>query len=238
LVNQLERDVLYSTKPPKADPSIERLRRFIADGGYSSGDRLPAERELTEHLAVTRTELRKALDALEREGAVWRHVGKGTFVADQSEGGKPTDAIFDLGRKLTPFRMMRARLVIEPAIAREAAINASGEDIRLMQRAMDRTRSATTWAEYEEQDDVLHHQIATASDNLLLVSLFDQLNLVRRAVSWGSVVRATARPSETHTSFAEHDAIAAAIAERNPDAAHEAMRTHLRSVSDRLFGDA
>ncbi|MFT7107178.1 MAG: DNA-binding FadR family transcriptional regulator, partial [Yoonia sp.] len=41
-----------------------------------------------------------------------------------------------------------------------------------------------------------------------------------------------------HTSFAEHDAIVATIAARNPDAAHEAMRIHLRSVSDRLFGDA
>ena len=229
--------MLQTKKQHKTDPSVTLLRSFIAEGGYETGDRLPAERELTERLALTRTELRKALDALEREGRVWRHVGKGTFVADGSVSNESADAVVELGRKLTPFRMMRARLVIEPAIAREAAVNASGEDLRLMQRAMKRTRDATTWAEYEQHDDLLHHHIATASDNLLLVTLFEQLNLVRRAVSWGSVVRATSRPPQTHTSFNEHDAITAAIAERNPDAAYEAMRAHLRSVSDRLFGD-
>lgn len=230
--------MLHSSKAIEADPSVHLLRSFIADGGYTSGDRLPAERELTQRLALTRSQLRKALDALEREGTVWRHVGKGTFVAGEDASAEPSDAIVGLGRKLTPFRMMRARLVIEPAIAREAAINASGDDLRLMGRAMERTRNATTWAEYEEHDDLLHQHVATASDNLLLVTLFEQLNLVRRAVSWGSVVRANAGPSPTHTSFGEHDAIAVAIRAHDPDAAYAAMRTHLRSVSDRLFGDA
>jgi DNA-binding FadR family transcriptional regulator len=228
--------VLYSEKPLKADPSIERLRSFIADGGYEAGDRLPAERELTDRLAMTRTELRRALDVLEHEGAVWRHVGKGTFVAD-GDGAEATDALGSLGRKLTPFRMMRARLVIEPAIAREAAVNASGEDLSSMRRAMERTRLATTWSEYEEHDDQLHHHIARASDNLLLVALFQQLNQVRRAVAWGNVVRESSHPSPSHTSFDEHDAIATAIADRNPEAAYEAMRSHLRSVSNRLFGE-
>lgn len=225
-----------SERPVKSEPAIERLRDFIAEGNFASGDRLPSERALTGRLKMTRTELRKALDALEREGAVWRHVGKGTFVADTDVGNVPDDLI-GLGRRLTPFRMMRARLVIEPAIAREAAVNASSEDLTQMQRAMDRTQSATTWAEYEEQDDKFHHHVAQASDNSLLVFLFQQLNEVRRSVAWGSVVRESARPPQKHTSFNEHEAIVQAIADRNPNAAYEAMRTHLRSVSGRLFGD-
>ncbi|MGY9048671.1 hypothetical protein P775_03535 [Puniceibacterium antarcticum] len=227
----------YSERSLKADPVVEKLRGFIQEGDYTGGDRLPAERDLTVRLEMSRTELRKALDALEREGMIWRHVGKGTFVSDPCEGNAP-DALVQLGRNLTPFRMMRARLVIEPAIAREAAINASGTDLSNMQRAMERTRSATTWAEYEEQDDQLHRHIAEASDNLLLVSLFEHLNHVRRAVAWGSVVRATTRPAASHTSFSEHDSLVQAIASRAPDAAHDAMRMHLRSVSDRLFGEA
>lgn len=217
------------------DP-VTRLRSYIAEGGFAQGEKLPAERHLTDELGVTRSTLRKALDALERDGLISRHVGRGTFVADGAPQA-PTDAMTDLGRRLTPFRMMRARLTIEPAIAREASVNASGDALMRMQRAIQRAHAATTWTEYEAQDDIFHRTVAEASDNLLLLALFDQLNQVRRAVAWGSVARLSVRPSRDHSSFAEHEAITAAIANRDPVAAYETMRVHLRSVSQRLFGE-
>lgn len=222
--------------PDNLDP-VERLRSYIMDGGFTQGVRLPPERHLTDELGMSRSTLRKALGALERDGVIWRHVGKGTFVADGSPQA-PSGAMVELGRQLTPFRMMRARMAIEPAIAREAAVNASGDTQMRMQRALERSKAAATWREYEIQDDIFHRTVAEASDNLLLLSLFDQLNGVRRAVAWGSVTRRSALPSPDHSSFAEHDAIARAIANRDPVAAYEAMRAHLRSVSQRLFGES
>jgi DNA-binding FadR family transcriptional regulator len=235
LVNQKGDFGLAPIGPIPEDPNVSRLRRYIFDGGYEAGARLPAERELTETLAMTRGTLRKALDALEREGRLWRHVGKGTFVAAATTS-EPAGALAELGRQLTPFRMMRARQVIEPALAREAAVNASSEALGLMQLAMERAHSAPNWRDYEIQDDNFHRAIAAASDNMLLLALFDQFNQVRRAVAWGTVTRDTPRPSSNHSSFAEHEAIASAIAARNPEGAYEAMRRHLRSVSERLFG--
>jgi DNA-binding FadR family transcriptional regulator len=223
------------------DP-VTRLRGFIEEGDYADGGKLPPERHLSDQLGVSRATLRKALDALERDGLIWRHVGKGTFVA----GGTPSKPVqpgpvsatmIELGRQLTPFRMMRARMAIEPAIAKEAAVNASGEALHRMRLAIDRSKDATTWKEYEVQDDLFHRSVAEASDNLLLLTLFDQLNDVRRAVAWGSVTRETARPSTDHSSFLEHDAISIAIANRDPHAAYEAMRKHLGSVARRLFGE-
>lgn len=218
------------------DP-VARLRGFILDGGYAGGGKLPPERHLSEQLGLSRATLRKALDALERDGVIWRHVGKGTFVSEDVPRSTPSSAMVELGRQLTPFRMMRARLAIEPAIAREAAVNASGETMHKMQRAIERAKAATTWNEYEVQDDLFHRAIAEASDNVLLLALFDQLNEVRRAVAWGSVTRQSTKPSPDHSSFAEHDAIAAAIASRDPGAAYDAMRRHLGSVANRLFGE-
>lgn len=211
-----------------------RLRDFIRDGAYSPGDRLPPERELIGELDVSRSALRRGLDALERQGAIWRHVGKGTFVSSGMQDA-PGGSLLELGRQLTPFRMMRARICIEPAIAREAAINASGEAMTRMRLAMERAAAASTWAEYESQDDKFHRSIAEGCDNVLLLALFDQLNQVRRTVAWGSVTRETVRPAPDHSSFVEHVAIAEAIRNRSPEAAYEAMRAHVRSVSARLF---
>lgn len=226
--------MLSRLEPSDRDATIVALKSFIDAGSYSPGDRLPPERNLIGELGVTRTTLRKALDALEREGTIWRHVGKGTFVA--GNGGNRT-GISEIAHQMTPVRMMRARLSIEPAIAREAAINASREIMVRIKTARDRSRSANTWAEYETQDDLLHRTIAEATDNILLVSLFDHLNQVRRAVALDNVVRGTARPPADHSSFAEHDTLVAALEARDPTAAHDAMRNHLRSVSARLFGE-
>jgi len=221
----------------EAQDPVERLRAFITDSGHAKGSRLPAERQMSEALGLSRATLRRALDALEREGLIWRHVGKGTFLTDDAPVQAPSLAAVELGRQLTPFRMMRARLAIEPAIAREAAVNASGETLQKMQAAIARAKAAESWAEYEVQDDLFHRAVAEASDNLLLLALFNQLNEVRRAVAWGSVTRESPRPSPDHSSFAEHDAIAAAISSRDAGAAYEAMRRHLGSVARRLFSE-
>lgn len=198
---------------------------------------MPSERDLIVELGMSRNALRKALDALDHDGTIWRHVGKGTFVA-ADDGQKGAGAIEQLGGQMTPVRMVQARLCIEPPLAREAAIHASRSAIANINQAKDAARAATTWAEYEAQDDLFHRRVAQASDNILLLTLFDHLNAVRRAVSGGAVIRATERPTAEHRSFDEHDRIAAAIEARDPHAAHMAMRRHIGSVSDRLFGEA
>jgi len=229
----LDRDALMA-----AGEAVTDLRDYITSNGLKPGERLPAERALTAQLGVTRNTLRKALDALERDGIIWRHVGKGTFVSATSDDlDKMTKSPVSLGKQLTPFKMMRARLAIEPAIAREAAINASGDVIARLTGTIQRMRAAPSWKQYETQDDVFHREVAEASDNLLLLSVFDQLNMVRRAVAWGAVKRHSVRPPADHGSFAEHEDIVLSITNRDPAAAHEAMRKHLRSVAERLFGE-
>jgi DNA-binding FadR family transcriptional regulator len=186
---------------------------------------------------MPRGALRRAFDALEREGLIWRHVGKGTFVARDAPADFSLPAAWtgEVVRQLTPLRMVRARLCIEPAIASEAALNASADKIAQMRLALERASAASNWEDYEAQDDLFHRAVAEATDNLLLLGLFDQLNTVRRGVAFGVVKRATPRPSPDHLSFSEHERIADAIERRDRIAAQEAMRKHLQSVSRRLF---
>ncbi len=214
----------------------QQLKSFIDAGGYAPGDRLPSERELIDQLGVSRSTLRKGLDALEREGKIWRHVGKGTFISSHCEIGSYPH-LSALSQQITPVQIMRARLSLEPAIAREAAANASTEVVIKLKEARDKAMAATSWEAYEKQDDAFHYAIAEATGNILLHSLFDHLNQVRRAVAWAQVVRATEQPASDHSSFAEHEQIVRAIEARDPMAAHKAMQNHLNSVSARLFGD-
>lgn len=59
----------------------QALRQFIESGRWAPGHRLPGERELMRMFNVSRTTVREALDALERDGLISRQHGRGTFVA-------------------------------------------------------------------------------------------------------------------------------------------------------------
>ena len=212
---------------------VTQLRAYLAQGELPDDGRLPPERELSAALGVSRTELRKALDVLEAEGQLWRHVGKGTFM-----GSRPLDTFADitaLARRSNPTEVMRARLVIEPEIARAAAFTATPAAISEMRLCLARSRQAETWRQYEGWDTRLHRTIAEATQNSLLLGLFDTLNAVRRAVTWGRLRTAPVRPLPSHHSFIEHDALVDAIEHRDMSGAATAMRTHLQSVERKLL---
>ncbi|QIB36354.1 FadR/GntR family transcriptional regulator [Ancylobacter pratisalsi] len=212
---------------------VTQLRAYLAQTDLPEDGRLPPERELSAALGVSRTELRKALDVLESEGQLWRHVGKGTFV-----GSRPLDTFADiaaLARRSNPAEVMRARLVIEPEIARAAAFTATPASISEMRLCLSRSRQAETWRQYEGWDTRLHRTIAEATQNSLLVGLFDTLNAVRRAVTWGRLRTAPVRPLPSHHSFVEHETLVDAIEHRDMAGAAIAMRAHLHSVERKLL---
>jgi len=211
--------------------ALARLRGFLGEVPLDA--RLPPERELAATLGVSRAELRKALAQLEAEGVLWRHVGKGTFL-----GSRPIDTVADVAamtRRTNPAEVMQARLVLEPEVARLAALNATSADIAELRTCVAKTRTAETWRQYEAWDNRLHRAIGEAAQNGLLLGLLDTLNAVRRAVTWGRLRRDPVRPSPSHHSFEEHDALVAAIEERDPARAAAAMRAHLRSVERNLL---
>ncbi|MEV6757286.1 GntR family transcriptional regulator [Streptomyces sp. NPDC051214] len=60
------------------------LRQQIATGGFSAGDQLPAESELTKLFGASRPTIRDALSMLENEGLIMRLHGRGNFVRHTS----------------------------------------------------------------------------------------------------------------------------------------------------------
>lgn len=213
--------------------ATSQLRAYIRDRNFRAGDKLPPERKLGPELGLRRSSLRRALEVLVDDGVLWRHVGQGTFLAaDQDRLDKGNLAA--LARDISPADAMRARAAFEPAVAREASLHASAGAIAQLKAVANRSRRCATWREYEVLDTDFHRGIAEACASPTLLALFDQLNALRRMVSWGTARRTGPRPPESHASFDEHEAILRAIAERDPEAAEAAMRCHLLSVAARL----
>ena len=213
--------------------ALVQLRAFLAQQAYDPNTRLPPERELADSLGVSRGDLRKALAVLEEQGDLWRQVGKGTFT-----GVRPVaeiDSVAVIAKQTSPAEVMRARLVIEPELAREAALHATAADVATLRHCAESARQAETWRHYENWDNRLHRAIAEAGQNALLLAVFDTINAVRRTVVWGRLRNHQPVPPRDHHSFADHDAIVDAIEDRNLAAAASLMRLHLQHVQDRLI---
>jgi GntR family transcriptional regulator len=58
------------------------LRQKIVSDEWKPGDLLPTEKNLQEQFNVSRATVRQALDMLVNEGLIYRHRGRGTFVAE------------------------------------------------------------------------------------------------------------------------------------------------------------
>lgn len=61
-----------------------QLRQLILSGRWANGSRIPSESQFAEHLNVSRTTIRLALQQAELEGLVERIPGKGSFVTHRT----------------------------------------------------------------------------------------------------------------------------------------------------------
>ncbi|WP_134680356.1 FadR/GntR family transcriptional regulator [Paracoccus ravus] len=209
--------------------ALERLRAYLSEAGVRAGGKLPTERQLAGTLGIGRRAVRRALEALEAEGLIWRRQGSGTFVGPNPETG---DAV-----ATTDFlEIMEVRLRIEPQLAALAAMRAKPEQIARMQELADRIAQCEDADARELWDGTLHRQIAQAAGNALFLSLFDRVNRLRQDEAWQRLrERARGGNGTRDVTLRQHHAIIAAIAARDPQAAAEDMRQHLLMLQEKLI---
>lgn len=85
-------DVTLAARSP-IQRTLDGIRRLIQAGGLKAGQRLPAEDALAAQFAVSRSTVRKALEALSDEGVVRREPHRGCVVARETESDTATHAI-------------------------------------------------------------------------------------------------------------------------------------------------
>ncbi|MDQ0382668.1 FadR/GntR family transcriptional regulator [Amycolatopsis thermophila] len=201
------------------------------DGSLGPGAKLPTERALVERLSAPRSAVRRALEALERDGLVERHVGRGTFLTDAIAShaeSAPSDT--------SPAEIMQVRLLLEPQVTILAARVATQLDLDRIGQALAAGGSASDFDGFERWDATLHRSIAIAAHNGLLMSMFEVMNTARSLPVWGNLKRRTSTPELRACYHREHTDIVEALRDRDPDGAGAAMRHHLQHVTDTLLG--
>jgi DNA-binding FadR family transcriptional regulator len=211
---------------------VEALQAVLSSDLYPLHSRLPAERQLCELLKVSRSALRNGLDKLERDGRIWRHVGKGTFV-----GGRPQSVqscAEALGNDTTLSELLEARMLTEPQVARLAALRAEPSDIDLMQHYDRAAARAGDWTSWDQWDELFHRAIVEAGGNGLMINAMDQILRIKKRTPWTITRAQTFDPGLRNRYAAEHRAVIEAIAAHDPKRAEDAMALHIRGISSSI----
>jgi DNA-binding FadR family transcriptional regulator len=206
------------------------LLEAVAQGTINPGGKLPTERDLASRFGLPRNTVRKTLAQLEAEGAITRHVGRGTFLADT--GGFPAGSI----SHTSPAELMEARMRLEPATAELIVINATPADFERMETCLDHAERGATLDDFEVWDAALHQALAAATHNRFVIRVFDMATAVRHQTEWGKLKDRVVTPERRIKYQEEHRAIVNALKARDADQARAAMLAHLQHARRNLFG--
>lgn len=214
-----------------AQDLAERINR----GDYSTGDKLPPERELASQLQVSRTTVREALLALEIMRYVDIRVGSGVVVLSEATRDRDRGDLID-SDAVGPWEVLEVRRVVEGQAAFLAATRMSDALLLLLEANIARMSSALDDVPtFDAADEEFHRLIAQGAENNLMFSYIEHLWQMRESALWSTWYGKTRRRENRERSLADHRTIYLALKRHDPSMAQTAMHAHLDVLAGRFF---
>ncbi|MBL8382627.1 MAG: FadR family transcriptional regulator [Burkholderiales bacterium] len=210
-----------------------RIREQVAEGRLKPGDKLPAERELAQQLAVGRNALREALRSLEMAGVVELRKGAkgGAFIRGGDAGrlAQVMQDMFSLG-SISVEELTESRVHIQDQVVRLACARATRADFEALAANIDRTEAATrdgAFLDRVECSREFYRLLAQATHNQVMSMIVASLTEILMGFVYARVAgggKPQPRLIEKRREFL------AALRARDADTACRLMHTHLESV--------
>lgn len=211
---------------PVREMLLHKLVDQIVSGELAEGSTLPNEAELKEQYGVSRTTLRESMQHLVAQGMVRSRTRAGTSVLSRDNWNYLDPIVLEAAMRHPSDErfytsLTDARMVLEPAAAEAAAVNATTGQIMAISRAFEAmvaTHSLYT-EDWSRADLEFHTTIIDASGNWV----FRQFAAAIGAALLASF-RITNRASQSHERALDvHRNVLEAIRMRDPMAARAAM---------------
>lgn len=216
----------------------DRLKRYILENKLVSGSSLPPEASMARELGISRASLREAISALQSQGILETHHGRGTYVSSFNFHSVVSSLGFhiELESATDPDSMSQelAQLVamrelIESAVVAELIHEYRQSDIlALSALANNMMQSAQRGEEFMDLDWRFHTYLYRRSGNEMLLRLLDSFWQICDQVRVPDP-----EPESLSANARNHQRIVDAIAARDARAASDAMRDHFIDLRSR-----
>lgn len=209
---------------------LPALATHLLTEARGAGGKAPSERDLAEHFAVSRGQVREALAILEAMQLIERRAKSGIYV-NEDGGGIETMAFF--ARAGIPletrqiYEAVEVRKIHEIKAAEMAAERATEENFARLREIL--AASEARLAEgrgLENLDRDFHLEIVRATQNTVFLSICTTFY----ALGEGRLRVYFAKPDRNRKSHAEHQQIYEALASRDATLSSALMISHLRGA--------
>jgi GntR family transcriptional regulator, transcriptional repressor for pyruvate dehydrogenase complex len=224
--SRIDKDLSLSEKIEQQ--ILEAIRQKI----FIPGDKLLGEMELAQNFGVSRTAVREALHRLAGRGVVEIRKNSGVFVSPD-QYSSVTDSFYHLLEmkcgKSSLLNIATVRLIIEPEIARLAAVNISVEDITPIKESFSKMESNFNDPKQMIKHDIdFHRAIANATKNPILPVIMEPLfQLMTKFIS-----DTYSYPHSPILALKAHRNILDCIEIHDGEGAYNAMRKHMMEAKD------
>ena len=212
-----------------SDQIADLIQKKILEDNLAVGTGLPSEIEMAQEFQVSRSVIREALRILEISGLVNIKKGPtgGIFVSD----GYHAPIIRSLNNliasgEVTVGHLFDARLLIEPHIAAQAALNADGEDLKKFEALFEDSAAHLDDPVRLKQNNLeFHLLLARASGNPVLAVMLESVFELLAERTLRFVDLAVERKF-----YKIHKAIFEVIARRQPEETSRLIRQDIMDV--------
>lgn len=214
---------------------LRRIKDEILAGRLRPGDRLPAERQLSEMLQISRPSTREAVRVLEALQIIKSRRGTGpdSGLIVKSNPGEALSELLRLHVALSGYQVsdvMWVRMALEEAAIRQLTLAREDVDLGPLDTLIEQIAvPGLSPEEVNELDTQFHVEMATLTGNQLLSDLMQAIrDGIQRTMleAFGTVPDWPTYVSEL---VAEHGALVAAIRSGDADEAASLMRAHIES---------
>ncbi len=215
---------------------INYIKMQIRHGELSIGGKLPAERELSEILGISRNSVREAIRTLDNMGIIESQHGAGNFLTGKFENSlvESLSMLFLLNQiDYNQISHLRRALELEALVL--AIDNISDEEIQTLNHVISQLETKTE-ANNVILDKKMHYTIAMASKNTLIVSILQALSEVLDKFIVDLRREILIQEDSRKELMEAHNEMIKSLVTRDKRLAYEAINKHFDIIDEKLRG--
>jgi len=206
---------------------VQQIKDQIKKGILKPGEKLPSERKLADLLGVSRASIREAIQALAFSGYLEVIQGKGTYVLEMAIKYDEIVNFFSGFSNYSLDSLMEARIMLEGEFARLAALNASQEEIGIIEKIFNEIAKSKDLNSFFVKDLEFHLTIAKVTHNPIMNGLMKIIGEMLYKET--EKIIEMSRDTRENTIEITRDLVQA-IKQRNAEQAKELMSKHIRNI--------